>query len=120
MRILLVDDNIDSADLLATFLRQEGHDTSVAYDVADALNMARATRPRLAILDIGLPQVDGYELARTLRSEFGETLRLFALSAFSSDASKLRARAVGIEHYFVKPVDLDELAGVITGLRDLG
>jgi len=109
-RVLVVEDHVDSAEVLAAYLRALGHEVAVAGDAEAALEIARALTPSVVILDIGLPTMDGIELARLLRTSLGPTARLFAASALSDDGVRARARDAGIEHYFVKPLPLAVLA----------
>jgi CheY-like chemotaxis protein len=114
-RILVVDDNEDAADMLQHALREVGHVVEVAHDGPTAL--ARATRfdPEVAILDIGLPVLDGYELAQRLRALPARTgrLQLIAITGYGQDADRRRAAEVGFDRHMVKPVDLDALREAI-------
>ncbi|HYG55459.1 MAG TPA: response regulator [Burkholderiales bacterium] len=103
--VLVADDNRDSADSLALLLRARGHVVHVAYDGRSALEVARQSRPDVALLDVILPSMDGYELGRQLRKEFGSALRMLAVSGFSSDEDRRRAQEAGFDQYIVKPVD---------------
>jgi CheY-like chemotaxis protein len=107
-RILVVDDNADAADVLAEALRTYGHHVLVAHDGAGALAAAAAFAPDAAVLDIGLPGMDGYELARRLRAELsGRPPRLVALTGYGQDGDRAKAREAGFDVHLVKPVDLD-------------
>src|SRR5262245_44821880 len=95
-RILVVDDNQDAADLLAEYLEALGHTTRVAYDGSAALRVADELKPDLVLLDIGLPVMDGYEVARRLRERHANSgLRLVALTGYGQDSDKQRAFAAG-------------------------
>ena len=109
-RILVVDDNRDGAELLDEVFRALGHTTRLAYDGATALQLAREFGPQIAFLDIGLPEMDGYELARRLRGlpSLSE-VRLVAVTGFGQEADRDRARAAGFDEHLVKPVEIDEL-----------
>jgi signal transduction histidine kinase/ActR/RegA family two-component response regulator len=110
LRVLVVDDNADSADLLAASLRLIGHIVSVANDGPTALKIAASFQPDIALLDIGLPVMDGYELARHLRSLRGlESIRLIAITGYSQEADRQRTRAAGFERHLVKPIDLQQV-----------
>lgn len=113
-RILLVDDNSDAAETLADILRELGHTISVAHDGPTALAAAAAFRPHLALLDIGLPVMDGYELARRLREqpELRRT-QLFAITGYGQESDRKRSREAGFQEHLVKPIDLTELAALI-------
>jgi PAS domain S-box-containing protein len=106
-RILVVDDHIDAATSLARLLSiMGGHEVEVAHDGLTALRLARCFRPELAILDIGMPVMDGYELARRLRDLEGlGPLKLVALSGWGQDGDRQKARDAGFESHLVKPVD---------------
>jgi signal transduction histidine kinase len=110
MRVLVVDDNVDAALMLNDFLAALGHETIVAYDGPVALELVSSFQPDVAVLDIGLPVMDGYELARRLRESLGpDKLRLIALTGYGQDADRAKATEVGFDHHLVKPVDLDAL-----------
>ncbi len=109
MAILIVDDNIDSAETLAELLRLDGHEVSTAYNGLAGLEAARRSRPAIVILDIGLPGIDGYELARTLRREHGSAPRIAALSGHGQPEDQARSIVAGCDVHFVKPPDLEAL-----------
>jgi signal transduction histidine kinase/ActR/RegA family two-component response regulator len=105
-RILVADDNRDAADSLAVMLRMGGHEVRTAYDGEQALDLAQAFRPRLALLDIGMPKVNGYETARRLReTAHGRDIVLIALTGWGQPDDKQRSRLAGFDHHLVKPVD---------------
>jgi CheY-like chemotaxis protein len=111
LRIFVVEDNVDSADSLNLLLRLYGHDVQVARTGPTALEMASAYRPDLVLLDIGLPGMDGYQVARRLREkpEF-KNVMLCAVTGFTpSEADRQRQQQTGFDHYFVKPVSLETL-----------
>jgi PAS domain S-box-containing protein len=103
-RIVIVDDNRDASQSLATMLRLSGHEVVVAADGPSAIETVRNLRPDLALLDIGLPGMDGYEVARRLRKE-GCTVPLAALTGYGAPEDCERSRAAGFDHHFVKPID---------------
>jgi CheY-like chemotaxis protein len=108
--VLVVDDNRDGAELLEEVFRALGHTTRLAYDGEGALELAREFRPHIAFLDIGLPLMDGYELARGLRQVPGlEAVRLVAVTGFGQDADRGRTREAGFDEHLVKPVEIDDL-----------
>jgi CheY-like chemotaxis protein/two-component sensor histidine kinase len=116
--ILVVDDNKDAADVLAMLLKMEGHRVHVAYDGHSALQCAQREKPAVMVLDLGLPGMDGYELARHLRGHPQTTsATLIALSGYGQDEDRRRAREAGFDHHLVKPVDPQELGNVLGGLR---
>jgi PAS domain S-box-containing protein len=115
-RVLVVDDNGDAADTLAEVLRAAGHEVSVAYDPVAALEVVGAFGPEVAILDLGLPVMDGYELAARLRASQGsEGCRLIALSGYGQPHDRARSQAGGFQHHLVKPVDLGRLTRLVSG-----
>ena len=105
-RVLVADDNRDAADSLAYMLRISGHDVRTAYDGQQALDVAETYRPAVALIDLGMPRVNGYETARRLRaSSFGADLVLIALTGWGQPDDRSRSLAVGFDHHVVKPVD---------------
>jgi signal transduction histidine kinase len=113
-RILVVDDNVDAADSLADVLREWGHEVATVHDGAAALSTMAAFDPHIALVDIGLPVMDGYQLARLVRQRLGEKpLRLIAISGYGQEADKARSLEVGFDVHLVKPVDLDIMADVL-------
>ena len=105
-RILVADDNRDAADSLAFMLRLAGHEVRIAYDGQQAIDMAEAFRPALALIDIGMPRLNGYETARRLRAKpYGETMLLIALTGWGQADDRNRSLAAGFDHHMVKPVD---------------
>jgi CheY-like chemotaxis protein len=116
MRILVVDDSIDGVEMLAAALSAKGHRTQVAFDGPAALRMAATFRPEVVFLDIGLPVMDGYELASRLRDLSDlNGVRLFALTGYGQESDRQKTRAAGFEHHFTKPVDLDAIDAVLAG-----
>jgi signal transduction histidine kinase/CheY-like chemotaxis protein len=110
VRVLLVDDSVDAANSLAMLLRLWGHEALVANDGPAALRLVERQRPEVALLDIGLPGMDGYELARRLRRQpgLGKTV-LVALTGWGQPEDRHRAREAGFDHHMVKPVELAAL-----------
>jgi CheY-like chemotaxis protein len=105
-RVLLVDDNVDAAELLGRWLAEMGHEVKVLHDPAQALQAAAGFAPEVALLDIGLPVIDGYELAQRLREVLrGQPpCRLVALSGYGQEGDRARSQAAGFELHLVKPV----------------
>jgi PAS domain S-box-containing protein len=111
-RVLVVDDNRDAAELLGEGLRLHGHEVRVAYDGPGALEVAAAFEPEVALLDIGLPVMNGYELAHRLR-ERGVRCHLVAVTGYGQEADRIRAREHGFDAHVVKPVDLDQMRELV-------
>jgi CheY-like chemotaxis protein len=113
-RVLIVDDNEDAADMLSMVLEARGYATRVAHDGPSALAAATDFRPHTALLDIGLPVMDGFELARRLRSEPGlPGLRLVALTGYGQETDRRRSREAGFDHHLVKPVDVKAVLEIL-------
>src|SRR5262249_51484240 len=114
-RILVVDDNEDAVLTLKDALEALGYVVEVAYDGPSALRVAEAFNPSIALLDLGLPVMDGYELAQRLceRRRRPEDLRLVAVTGYGQEDDCRRSIAAGFEHHLVKPIDLDELERVV-------
>jgi signal transduction histidine kinase/DNA-binding response OmpR family regulator len=113
-RVLLVDDNPDAVDSLATLLRLQGHDVRLAHDGVVALKTAESFQPEVILLDIGLPGMDGYEVAERLRAEVKlDGALLAALTGYGQEDDRRRSRAAGIDVHLVKPVDLEALQAML-------
>jgi two-component system CheB/CheR fusion protein len=114
-----VEDNVDSADSLSMLLRLHGHDVQVARTGLSALEMASAARPDVVLLDIGLPGMDGYEVAKHLREIPGfEDVMVCALTGYTpSEADRQRQQETGFDHYYVKPVALDKLLELLSAVE---
>jgi len=117
LRILVADDNADSATLLAWSLRQSGHDVRTALDGVAAVQAAASFHPRLAILDIGMPRLNGYEAARQIRSQAGSDVVLVAMTGLGQEEDKRRAMEAGFDHHLTKPVDLPTIEKLVAQLR---
>ncbi|HEY1608315.1 MAG TPA: response regulator [Paraburkholderia sp.] len=114
LRVLVVDDSTASADSLAIFLEMQGHKVACAHDGPSALTLARSLMPQVAILDIGLPGMSGYEVARTMRTDSAtHDCLLIALSGYGQEGDRQNSRSAGIDHHFIKPADLDALTALI-------
>jgi PAS domain S-box-containing protein len=120
-RFVVADDNRDSADSLAMMLRLAGHDVVTAYDGRQAIERLRERQPDVAIVDIGMPEYDGYEVARTVRREpWGQSLLLVALTGWGQPADRQRATEAGFDHHFTKPIDPARLDDVLAGVPQRG
>ena len=108
VRILVADDNRDAAASLATLLTLDGHEIAVAHDGEAALASAEAFRPDVALLDIGMPNLNGYEVAQSIRAaQWGRSMLLVAVTGWGQSEDKRRAYEAGFDHHFTKPLDLD-------------
>jgi CheY-like chemotaxis protein len=117
-RVLVVDDNVDSAVSLGMLLKLAGQDVRVAYDGPAALRQAMDFRPQLVLLDIGMPGMDGYEVARRLRRQPSlEDTLLVALTGWGQEEDRRRSAAAGFDHHLVKPVEPDALSGLLADLK---
>ncbi len=114
LRVLLADDKRDAADSLGTLLRLSGYEVEVVHGGAEALERARRFRPDAVVLAIGMPDLDGYGVARLIRAEpWGADLRLIALTGWGREDDKRRARSAGFDADLTTPVELDELEAVL-------
>jgi DNA-binding response OmpR family regulator len=104
-RILVVDDNVDAANSLAMLLRSMGHEVFVAHEGRTALGDLSRIRPDMALLDIAMPDMSGYDLAREIRASMGSAVRIVALSGFGLPEDRLRALEAGFDQHMVKPAD---------------
>lgn len=110
LRILIADDNADAANTLATYLRLSGHRPVVALDGGQALQLASDEAPDVMLLDLSMPTLDGYEVARRVRSQsWGAALRLIAVSGWFSTEDIDRAMQAGFDAHISKPIDMDAL-----------
>ncbi|WP_250454309.1 response regulator [Caballeronia sp. ATUFL_M2_KS44] len=114
LRVLVVDDSTASAESVALFLEIQGCEVSCANDGPTALTLARSFRPHVAILDIGLPGMTGYEVAKRMREEADmRSCLLIALSGYGQDVDRQNSKAAGMDHHLIKPADLDALTELI-------
>jgi CheY-like chemotaxis protein len=118
-RILIVDDNRDTALSGARLLEKLGHDVEIAFDGPTAVELARSFRPQTLFLDIGLPGMTGYEVARQLRQEGFEQAQIVAISGYGQPDDRQRSREAGFDDHLVKPVDHAALLAVLAvGSKD--
>jgi PAS domain S-box-containing protein len=118
LRILIVDDNRDAANMLAVLLQLDGHQTFVEYDAHSALQRAQAERPEVMLLDIGLPDMNGYELAQQLRSTPATAgAWLVAVTGYGQEDDRKQSKAAGFDHHLMKPVGADELKVLLAELK---
>lgn len=114
LQVVIIDDNVDSANGLAICLQSQGHQVSVCHTGKEGIAAVKAHMPDVLLLDIGLPDTDGYEVARKVRSnkKLGST-RIIAMSGYGGKADQRKAKAAGFDHYFVKPVDYQALVELL-------
>jgi CheY-like chemotaxis protein len=118
LRTLIVDDNRDAADSLAMLLRITGNEIRTAYDGLEALQAAKEFQPDVVLLDIGLPKMDGHEVAQQLRREpWGQRMCLIAVTGWSDEADRAKSRAAGFDHHLVKPLDTAHLARLLDAVE---
>ncbi|MEA3192453.1 MAG: hypothetical protein QOD26_786 [Betaproteobacteria bacterium] len=118
LRVLVADDNRDAADSLQRILAHFGHEVRVAYDGAAALRVGQEFRPRVAVLDIGMPGTDGYEVARAFRKKLGGEVKLVALTGWGQETDRRRALEAGFDHHLTKPVDPGALNDLLLMVLD--
>jgi two-component system CheB/CheR fusion protein len=117
-RILIVDDNRDAADSMRMLLELLGNEVYVAYDGEQAVSATAEHRPNVVFLDIGLPLMNGYDVARSIRKEpWGGAIKLIALTGWGQQDDRQRAREAGFDRHFVKPLDYELLTTVLSELR---
>ena len=117
-RVLVVDDNQDAAQSLAMLLEMTGHEVSLAYDGPSAVQEATAFHPDVVLLDIGLPKLNGYEVAQQIRQQDGlKHTVLVALTGYGLESDRKRSHAAGFDHHLVKPADFDEIENILAGIH---
>ena len=119
-RVLVVDDNRDSAETVALLLELAGHQTRMAHDGQEALDMATTFRPDVVLLDIGLPKMSGYDVCRRLREQpWSSDALIIAMTGWGQTDDLRRSAHAGFDHHCVKPVDHDALTALILQARPL-
>jgi CheY-like chemotaxis protein len=115
-RVLIVDDNQDAAEMLAELLEVLGYESRIALEALSALEIAPEFDPDIMLIDIGLPEVNGYELAQKMRAipQF-VSARLMALTGYGREADRQNAMNAGFDEHLVKPVDLERLKSILAG-----
>jgi DNA-binding response OmpR family regulator len=118
LRILIADDDRDTVLSLATILLQEGHEVREVYRGDAVLDQVRAYKPDVVLLDIGMPGLTGFEIARFMRQELGSARPLLiAVTAWKQNSAKVLGKLVGFDHYVTKPYSIEELLGLIAPVR---
>jgi CheY-like chemotaxis protein len=108
-RILVIEDNADSREMLRSVLELEGHEVVVAEDGGAGLEAARSVRPDVAVIDVGLPGLDGYEVGRRIRSDLGLSARLIAVTGYGQAEDRRRSQDAGFDAHLVKPVTAEQI-----------
>jgi two-component system CheB/CheR fusion protein len=117
-RVLIADDNCDGADSMSMLLSQAGHEVHLAHSGKEALALAQRVRPQIALLDIGMPELNGYQVAERIRAEaWGNDITLIAVTGWGQEDDKRRARAAGFDHHLTKPIDPESLNALISRPR---
>ena len=121
LRVVVVDDNADIRETMTEFLELEGHQVSTAADGKSALELIVQTRPDVAFVDVGLPVMNGYDVARGVRQALGDArLRLVAMTGFGQDSDRNQALAAGFDVHLCKPASVEAIERVLAGARDAG
>jgi PAS domain S-box-containing protein len=116
-RVLIADDNVDSATALGILLRASGHEVQTVHDGIAALESSQSFRPDLVLLDIGMPKLNGYDVARQIRSRGDSDMTLVAITGWGQEQDKRRAREAGFDHHLTKPVDVPTLEKILAEMR---
>lgn len=117
MRVLVVDDNVDTARISALLLKQVGHEVRTAHDGLTALEAAFDYRPDVVLLDIGLPGLDGFEVAKRLRQQsVFENIVLVAMTGYGQEEDRRRSQEAGFDHHLVKPVDFKKVQEILAAV----
>jgi CheY-like chemotaxis protein len=114
LRVLIADDNEDAADMLAMILDSKGHEVRVAHDGLEAVSSAEAFVPDVALLDIGMPELDGHQVAAQIRKIAGSSVMLVAVTGWSEPGLTHGQAYSGFDHHLVKPIDLERLSACLT------
>ena len=118
MKVLVVDDNRDAADSLCLLLKMKGYESSAAYSGPDAVAAADRDKPDVVLLDIGMPQMSGYDVVRELRHHSrAPRPRIYALTAYTQVSDRLAAKQAGFDGHLSKPVDLEALFSLLAAPR---
>jgi len=119
IRILVVDDNRDSADSLGLLLELVGNEVRVVHDGQAAVDAANEFQPRVVLLDIGLPTLNGYEAARKIREQpWSKQAVMIAVTGWGEDVDRQRSREAGFDHHLVKPLDFDALTALLANVEE--
>jgi CheY-like chemotaxis protein len=117
LRILVVDDNVDMAETLAMLLEESGHQVRMAHDGPTALEAALADRPNVVFLDVGLPGLNGFEVAKRIRQRLdSQNIMLIAVTGYGHEKDRQRSQEAGFDHHLVKPVDFDKVQQILASV----
>jgi len=119
-RVLVAEDIPDAAEMMRLMIECMGHDVRVAADGVQAVEIAREFHPQIALLDIGMPRMDGYEAARQIRTALGRSIFLVALTGWGQEEDQRRAHAAGFDHHMTKPAEPDVLESLIASAIECG
>ena len=112
-RVLVIEDHGDSREALRILLERNGHHVFTAATGLEGVALAESSMPDVVLVDIGLPELDGYEVARRVRASTDRRFTLVALTGYASETDRARAKRAGFDAYLVKPVDIDQLGALI-------
>jgi CheY-like chemotaxis protein len=118
--VLIAEDIPDAAEMMRLMIERMGHDVHVAADGVQAVLLAKEFQPQIALLDIGMPRMDGYEAARDIRAALGRRVVLVALTGWGQEEDQRRAYAAGFDHHVTKPAEPDVLETLITSAASSG
>jgi CheY-like chemotaxis protein len=119
LRVLVVDDSVDTADSLALLVKALGHEVRTAYDGPSALPAAVDFLPDVAVLDLGLPELNGYEVAERIRQQpWAGGLVLIAMTGYGQESDRQRSRMAGFDHHLVKPADFGEVQRILISVAE--
>ncbi|TMQ25219.1 MAG: response regulator [Candidatus Rokuibacteriota bacterium] len=113
-RILMIEDDADAREVLQFALEAEGLPVAMAADGAEGIALAATTRPDVVLVDLGLPGLDGYEVARRIRDTLGDRVRLIALTGYGRSEDRQRTAEAGFDEHLLKPVDVDEILSLLS------
>jgi CheY-like chemotaxis protein len=117
LAVLVVDDNVDMASSLAILLRESGHDVQTAYDGPGALEAVRKFRPDVALLDVGLPELDGFEVAKRIRQQpILKKVVLVAMTGYGKESDRQRSQEAGFDHYLIKPTKFEKVQEILASV----
>jgi CheY-like chemotaxis protein len=117
LRVLIADDNEDAADMLAMILGSKGYEVRVAHDGLEAVSSAVSFLPDVALLDIGMPELDGHQVAAQIRRLAGASVMLVAVTGWSEPGVASTKEYAGFDHHLVKPIDLERLTACLSELQ---